>query len=210
MKKNLLPTISILELLLLFIIGIISNKIAELFEINQTLLWVATLTIVIALVIITIYKTRPIEAELSKFTKEKVPIKLTKKAVGGILEGIIYFPSALFLSKGAFEYSQAMHNDWLWILSGCSVSGVLLFAPLLLDQVKEERQNVLPITIGFILCVIYGAIGLYIDFFPETVNLHFLVLALISAATYVGLKYVFLYYTLIIPFGKWYKTLPDK
>lgn len=206
MKKNLLPTISILELLLLFIIGVLSNKIADLLEINQTFLWVATFTTVTVLAIITIYKTKPVDSGLPKLTR----VKITKKAVGSILEGIIYFPSALLLSVGAFEYSHAIDNDWLGTLSGCAVSGLLLFAPLLLDQVKEEHQSILPITIGFILCVIYGSIGLYIDFFPETVNSHFLILAMISATTFVGLKYVFIYYTLLIPFGKWYKNLPDK
>jgi len=210
MKKNLLQTISILELLLLIIVGILSNKIADLFEINQTILWVATLTTVTALAIITIYKTKPVGHGLPNFIKEKVDIKITKKAVGSILKGIIYFPSALLLSTGAFHYSQAMDKDWLGILSGCAVSGLLIFAPLLLDQIKEEQQSIMPITIGFILCVIYGSVGMYIDIFPETVNSHFLLLAMISATTFVGLKYVFAYYTLLIPFGKWYKNLPDK
>ena len=43
MKKNLLQIISVVELMLLVLVGILSNKIAELFEINQTFLWVFTL-----------------------------------------------------------------------------------------------------------------------------------------------------------------------
>ena len=56
MKKNLLQTISVLELLLLIIVGNLSDKIANTLEINQTFLWVATLIVVTALAIITIYK----------------------------------------------------------------------------------------------------------------------------------------------------------
>lgn len=210
MKKKLLQTISVLEMLLLVVIGILSNKIADLVQVNQTFLWAAILITVIVLALITIYKTRPTDDSLQNLSKTKAKIKITKKGVGNILEGIIYFPTALFLSMGAFHYSQVMEKDWLGILSGCVVSGSLLFAPLFFGQVKEEKQSALPITIGFLLSIIYGSVGVYIDFYPETINSHFLLLAMLSATTFVGLKYVFAYYTLIIPFGKWYNTLPEK
>jgi len=122
MKKNLLQTISVLELLLLIIVGILSDKIANTLEINQTFLWVATLIVVTALAIITIYKNNPAGYGLPNFLNMKVAIKITKKAVGGALIGIAYLPSALLLSIGAFQYSQAMDKDWLGTLSGCAVS----------------------------------------------------------------------------------------
>src|SRR5215213_306454 len=153
MKKNLLQTISLFELLLLIILGILSNKISDLFQINQTFLWIITFVTVTALAIITIYKTKPIDSSLPSLIKTKVNIKVTKRMVGNILKGMIYFPSALMLSRGAFQYSQIIDKDWLAILSGSAVSGVLLFAPFFLEHVKEEKQSILPITIGFLLSV---------------------------------------------------------
>ena len=210
MKKNLLQVISVVELMLLVLVGILSNKIAELFEINQTFLWVFTLITVTILAVITIYKSNPASFELSNNFKESIRIKVTKKTVGNILQGIIYYPSVLALSMGVFQFSKAMEKDWHGTLSGCIVSGVLIFAPLLLDHVKEEQQSTLPITIGFILSCVYGLIGMYIGLFPEIVSSHIVFLTVITAITLVGVKYVFVYYTLLIPFAKWYKNLPDK
>jgi hypothetical protein len=127
-----------------------------------------------------------------------------------IVELLLLILVGILSNKGVFRFSKAMEKDWLGTLSGCIVSGVLILAPLLLDHVREEKQSTLPITIGFILSLIYGMVGMYIDFFPETVNSHIILLAMISAVTLVGLKYVFVYYTLLIPFGKWYGNLPDR
>jgi hypothetical protein len=210
MKKHLLQTISLFELLLVAVLGILSNKISDLLQINQTYLWILTLFVVTVLAIITIYKNSPDNSSSLSFIRPKVSVRITKKNVGSILEGVIYFPSALMLSIGAFHYSQIMDKDWLGILSGSAISGVLLFAPLLLDHVKEENQSVLPITIGFLLSVIYGSVGMYLDFFPKTIDENFVFLAIISAITFVGLKYVFVYYTILTWFGKWYQTLPEE
>src|SRR5215213_3716772 len=93
LKKNLLQVISVVELMLLVLVGILSNKIAELFEIHQTFLWVFTLITVTILAVITIYKSNPASFELSNNFKESIRIKVTKKTVGNILQGIIYYPS---------------------------------------------------------------------------------------------------------------------
>jgi len=162
------------------VVGILSNKIADLFEINRTFLSVFTLITVTILAVITIYKTNPAGFGLPNDFKEKINIRITKRAVGNILEGMIYYPSAIILSAGIFQFSQTMEKDWLGILSGCIVSGTLIFAPFLLDHVRAEQQSIFPITIGFILSIFYGGIGMYIDFFPETIKPLFIFLAMVT------------------------------
>jgi len=209
MTKNLLQIISLLELLLIITLGVLSNKISEILQVNQTFLWVATLLVVTALVVITLYKNRPTESNSSNFFKAKLNLQVTKKTVGNALIGFIYYPSALMLSTGAFAYSRAIDKDWLGVLSGSAVSGTLLFALVILSHIKKEKQSILPFTIGFLLSSVYASIGVYIDIFPEFFVSNIFLLAMISAVTFVGLKYVYLYYTLFTWFEKWYKGLPD-
>ena len=209
MNKNLIQVISLTELLLLIVLGILSNKVSEILQINQTFLWAATILIVAALIVITVYKNRQPESSRVDVVKKKLDIRITKKVVGGVMMGIIYYPAAIILSKGAFVYSKAIDDNWLGILSGSAVTGVLIFALFFLGYIREEKQSILPLTIGFLFSLVYGAIGIYIGLFPEFFNSNIFLLAMISATTFVGLKYVFLYYTFFTWFGKWYKGLPE-
>lgn len=207
MTKTTLQIISILELFLLITIGILSNKISEIIQINQVVLWGITVLVVLLLVAITVYKNRLTASSPSPIPNSN--LKITKKTVRSVLTGMIYYPSALLMSKGAFAYSLAIDNDWLGILSGSAISGTLLFTPLFLNLAKEERQNIIPLTIGFLLSAVYGTIGLYIDLSPKFFDSNLFTLAMLSAATFVGLKYVYLYYTFFAWFDKWFKQLPE-
>ena len=209
MNKNFIQIISLLELLLLIILGILSNKISEILQVSRTFLWIATLLVVTALVVITLYKNRSADSNSPNFFKVTPNLQITKKTVGGVLRGLIYYPSALMLSTGAFAFSRAIDTDWLGILSGSVVSGTLIFAFLFLDRIKEEKQNILPFAMGLLLSSLYAAIGMYIDAFPEFFDSNLFLLAMISAVTFVGLKYVYLYYTFFTWFEKWYKSLPE-
>ena len=54
-NKNFVGLFSIIEMLLLFVASILSSKIADLVEINSTILWASTFIIVFTLALITFF-----------------------------------------------------------------------------------------------------------------------------------------------------------
>jgi len=205
-NKKLIAVFSVAEMLLLLVASIFSSKIADLLEINHTVLWVSTSVIVIILAVITAYKNQP---QTLIRLPSRLDSRITKNLVRKILFGILYIPASLLISTGAFQLAKTINNDWLGTLSGIGVSGTIILAPLLFENIKEENLPTWPFTIAYFLSVVYSGVGYYLFFYPEIFPKIILVCVMISATTLVGLKYVYAYYTIIVSFGNWYKKLPD-
>ena len=205
-NKNFVGLFSIAEMLLLFIASILSSKIADLVEINSTILWVSTFIIVFTLALITFFKTRSVKSIKST---PHINFRITKNVIKQITLAMLYIPSALLFSRGSFQLAKTIDPDWIGILPGISVSVTILFAPLLFDNAKTQGLQTWPYVSGFLLSLIYGGVGYYLILYPDTYQAYLFGYIFISALTMVVLKYVYLYYIFITTFDTWYKQLPD-
>ena len=205
-NNNIVRILSILEIILLIIVGILSNKIADLFEINPVILGIVTLLITFVLALITYHKNpAPTKSTASIFR-----IRLTKANIDSVLMGLAYLPSAIFVSIGAFKLAKVLERGWLWIASGSVVSITLLLAPWFADYFKNNKAKLWPFALGFGLSLIYGVTGLLLLYSPKSFDNNIIIFALIGAIVLVGLKFVYMYYLMETTLKKWYQNLPDQ
>ena len=205
-NKNFVGLFSIIEMLLLFVASILSSKIADLVEINRTILWASTFIIVFTLALITFFKTRSVKSIKSI---PHINFRITKNIIKQITFAMLYIPSALLFSRGAFQLAKTIDPDWIGTLPGISVSITILFAPLLFDNVKTQGLKTWPDASGFLLSLVYSGVGYYLLVFPDTYKPYLFGYIFISALTMVVLKYIYLYYIFITTFDTWYKQLPN-
>ena len=186
-NKNFLGLFSIAEMILLFIASILSSKIADLVEINSTILWISTFIIVFTLALITFFKTRSVKSI------PHINFRITKNVIKQITFAMLYIPSVLLFSRGAFQLAKTIVPDWIGILPGISVSITILFAPLLFDNAKTQGLRTWPFASAFLLSLVYGGVGYYLIIYPETYKAYLFSYIFISALTMVVLKYAYLY-----------------
>ncbi|MFZ5877779.1 MAG: hypothetical protein ACOY0R_00250, partial [Chloroflexota bacterium] len=186
--------------------SVLSSKIADIVEINHTVLWSSTVLVVVILALVTFYKTK-VHKEIKIISP--INLRVTKNLVSRIIIGILYIPASLILSQGAFQLAQMIDQDWLGIISGISISSTIIFAPILIQNAKEENLLTWPFMVGFLFSLIFSGTGYYLIVYPESFKNMFLFYVAISVMTMVALKYVYLYYTFYTAFDKWYKKLPE-
>src|SRR5215216_3572014 len=148
--KTLLALISVTEILLLVVLGVLSDKLAELIHLSPAIILILTLVLVTVLVGITFYKFRIADAKTVNVLLPKPNIRLTQHWVKNFVWGLGYSPVALMLSIAAFHLSEELDREWHALLPGIAVSGTLFAYPLFREQALEEGHKMLPIFVAWI------------------------------------------------------------
>lgn len=207
--KTLLALISVTEILLLVVLGVLSDKLAELIQLNPAVILILTLALVTILAWITFYKFRIADAGKMTVSLPKPKIRLTQHGVKKFMWWLGYGPFALMLSIGGFHLSEELDRGLLALLSGIAVSGTLFAYPIFREQAIEEGHKMLPLLIAWILSVIYGGAGFLLLSMPDLLEPHLLIFIMISAITMTGLKYAYIFHLIETVFDPWYKNLPE-
>jgi hypothetical protein len=208
--KNLLALISVAEMLGLIVVGILSNKLAELINLSPVAILLSTLMLVTVLAWITLYKYRVAEAVTSSVSLPKPNIRVTQLGVKKFVWWLAYGPAILMLSVGAFYLSGELDRDWTALLSWLAVSMTLFAYPAFRRQALERGHKLLPLQIAWFLSLIYGGAGWLLIHLPHLLTQHLLVFAMISALTLTGLKYTYMFHLMEAVVDPWYKKLPEQ
>ncbi len=207
--KTLLTIISVTEILLLVVVDILGNKLAELIHLDPIVILGITLVLVAILVWITFSKFRVADSKTFTISLPKPKIRLTQQGMKKFLWWLTYGPFALMLSGGAFYLSKELDENWPALLPSIAVSATLLAFPTFREQAVEQGHKILPLLIAWILSVIYGMVGFLLLLTPELLETHLLVFIMVSATTMTGLKYAYIFHLIEIVFEPWFKKLPE-
>jgi hypothetical protein len=205
--KTLLALISVMEILLLVIIDVLGNQLAELIHLSSVTVLGLTLGLVTILACITLYKFRIADTETISISFPKPRIRLTQQGVKTFMFWLAYSPFAIFISSGAFHLAKELESGWSALLPGIAVSGTIFAYPLFHDLAVQQNHKVLPVFIAWILSIIYGGAGFLV--LLNLLETHSLVLLWITAITMTGLKYAYIFELLDTVVSPWYRRLPE-
>jgi hypothetical protein len=208
--KTLLALISVVEMLLLVVVGILSNSLAELINLNAVFVLTVTIVIVLIMVWITFYKFHIAETDKVSIELPESKIRITQLGVKKFVWWMGYVPFALMLSLGAFHLSKELESGWLSWLPGIAVSGTLFSYPVFREQALIQGNKLLPLFIAWFLSLIYGGTGFFSLLNPSLFLPYILVFITISAITMTGLKYAYMFHIFETVFDPWFKKLPEK
>lgn len=187
--KTLLTIFSMTEILLLVILGVLSDKLAELIQLKPITILILTLVLIMLLAGITFYKFRIADSRKKTISLPKSKARLTQHGVNKSIWWLGYGPFALMLSLAAFHLSEELDPGWHALLPGIAVSGTLFAYPAFRHQAIEDDHKMLPLFVAWILSVMYGGTGFMLVLIPNLLERYLPVFIMISVVTMAGLKY---------------------
>ena len=210
-RRNIVASISVIELLLGLLIGILGNKIAELIQIEPIILVVVTIAIVVLLAGITFYRSRQAATTEKTTNRPSRPrIRATQRNVRKLTMWIGYELSAILLSGGGLYLARTLDKSWLGWLPAISVTLTLLLYPAFREIAVENGYKTRPIHIAWIFAWIYASAGMFALFVPNLFQSSLFLFAVITSVTMTGMQFAYMYYFLETVVDPWYRKLPER
>ncbi len=210
-RRNIVASISVIELLLGLLMGILGNKIAELIQIDPIILMVVTLAIVVLLAGITFYRSRQ-AATTEKTTNRPAGLRIraTQRGIRKLTLWIGYESSAIALSGGGLYLARALDKSWLGWIPAIAVALTLVLYPAFRNIAVENGYKTLPIRIAWFLAWAYASAGLFALLVPNLLQSYLVVFIVITSLAIAGMQFAYMYYFLETVVDPWYRKLPEK
>jgi hypothetical protein len=198
--------------ILVTVLGILGNKIAELIRIPIIWLLIATLVVLVAVIALDFY--REYRNELKIGNVESMHPSLTKTKVRLGIAILQYYPLAIALSCGAIFLAYKLETrvtglPW-WIIVVPIITAILFF-PRYVAQENIIGHKLKYMRFAVILALLYGGFGMSSMLVPTILSsqVALFIYAIFGNIVNVSLNMAFILYFSEMVFAPWYKRLPE-